>query len=413
MQPLELTAMLAGFERRGPGTDSERRAARRLARELRAEHHRVAIETFWCRPNWALAQAWHVALALAGSLISVSQPTLGAALIGGALLFTLADELLGLSPGRRLTPERASQNVVAKPQTEPEREPPPVTLLITCNYDAGRTGLVHRDVLRRPAARLRQKTGPAAFGAIAALALTMIWSLAIAIIRATAHHSAHSLGAIQLPPTVALVVALALLLEAAAAAHGPGANDNASGTAVAASAFLALADNPPRDLGVELVLAGAGEGGGIGLKRHLRRHRRELTRANTIVLGIAPCGSGHLRYWRSDGRLIPLGYARPLRQLAANQRTARAHRGRGQTPALSARSRGLPAIAIGRLEDAAGLAPRSHQPTDTASTIDEAALNNTLEYALLLIDEIDAWLAAAAPAPATPALASPAPATPA
>ena len=33
----------------------------------------VRIETFWCRPNWALAHAWHVALALVGSLV-VGQP---------------------------------------------------------------------------------------------------------------------------------------------------------------------------------------------------------------------------------------------------------------------------------------------------------------------------------------------------
>jgi len=408
MRPLELTATLAAFERRGPGTDAERRAARRLAQELRTEHHRVAVETFWCRPNWALAQAWHTALALAGSLVSVSQPTLGAALVGGALISTLADELIGLSPGRRLTPERASQNIVARPARPRsgeagDREEPRVTLIMTANYDAGRTGLIYRNALRRPVARLRQKTGPAAFGGIAALALTMIWSLAIAIIRATAHHPAHSLGAIQLPPTVALVLALALLLEAGAAAHGPGANDNASGSAVATAVFNTLAGSPPTNVGLELVLAGAGEGGGIGLRRYLRSRRRELTRANTVVLGIAPCGSGDLRYWRSDGRLFPLGYAPPLRQLAANQQTASAHRGRGRTPAYSARSRGLPAIAIGRLDDDdAGLAPRSHQPTDTAAAIDEPALGQTVTTVLLLIDEIGASLTAQEAA-ATPA----------
>ena len=89
MRALEATAMLAAFERRGPGTDAERRAARRLARELSgpndpsdpndrsdpndpsAQGYKVTTEPFWCRPNWALAHAWHVALALAGSLVSV------------------------------------------------------------------------------------------------------------------------------------------------------------------------------------------------------------------------------------------------------------------------------------------------------------------------------------------------------
>lgn len=398
--------MLAAFERRGPGTDAERRAARRLAGELLDQRHHVRIETFWCRPNWALAQAWHVALALAGSLVSVSQPTIGAALVAVALLSALADELIGLSPGRRLTPERASQNVVARPRsataTDTPPEPPPVKLIVTANYDAGRTGLVYRNALRRPAARLRRLAGPAAIGWVAWLALAMTWSLAIAIIRATAQHPAHSLGAIQFPPTVALVLALALLLEAAAAAYGPGANDNASGSAVAAAVFHALAASPPASLGLELVLAGAGEGGGVGLKRYLRRHREELTRANAVVLGIAPCGNGRLHYWRSDGRLIPLAYARPLQALAAGLQTAAPHRGRGRSPAHSARTRGLPAMTLGCL-DHHTLPPRSHQTTDTPPAIDDASLGTTLEFALLLADEVSGWLRAPEPSPAAPA----------
>ena len=113
MRPLETTAGLAAFNERGAGTDAERRAARWLAGELVASRHRVRIETFWCRPNWALAHAWHVALALAGSLLSVSHPTIGAILLGVALLATLADATVGISPGRRLSPEHASQNVLA------------------------------------------------------------------------------------------------------------------------------------------------------------------------------------------------------------------------------------------------------------------------------------------------------------
>jgi hypothetical protein len=115
MRAPDVTATLAAFEHRGPGTDAERRAARRLARDLNAEGFRVTTEPFWCRPNWALAHAWHVALALAGSLVSVSHPAIGAALLATALLSVIADGLTGVSPGRRLTPERASQNLVARP----------------------------------------------------------------------------------------------------------------------------------------------------------------------------------------------------------------------------------------------------------------------------------------------------------
>jgi peptidase M28-like protein len=394
MRPLETTAMLAAFERRGPGTDAERRAARKLARELTAAGHKVSTEPFWCRPNWALAHAWHVALALAGSLLSVSQPTIGAAMLGAALVSVLADGLAGVSPGRRLTPERASQNVVATAATE---DPDPQTrLIITANYDAGRTALVYRDAIRRPVARLKHTLGPLALGWLGWLSLTIIWSLVVAVIRATEKHPPHALGAIQLPPTVVLVLALALLLDAAAASYGPAANDNASGTAVAIALANALRAGPPRNLNVELLLQGAGEGQEIGLRTYLRTHKSK----GAIVLGIAPCGGGQVTHWLSDGRLIPLRYARALRNLCAAT-TDEGHRGRGATPAFPARMRGLPAMAIGGL-DSRGLAPRSHQTTDVATNLDEAALGRALQFALVLVDEINASLAPADAAP-TPA----------
>jgi len=389
MRPLETIGALTAFERRGPGTDAERRAARWLAGELIAQRHRVRIETFWCRPNWAMAHAWHVALALAGSLLSPSSPTLGAILLAFALAAILMDELTGVSPGRRLTPERASQNVVARTTTGAHDGRTP--LIVTANYDAGRTGLIYRDVLRRPSAYLRQVAGPLALGWLAWLAIAIIWLLAVAVIRATAHHSSTALGAVQLPPTVALVLGLALLLEAAAAPYGPAANDNATGSAVAIALQRAITAGRLESLELELVLAGAGEGGDIGIRRHLRARRRELRRAKAIVIGIAACGSPQPHYWSSDGRLIPLRYARPLRELAAGSQTAGPHRARGETPAFLARARGLAAIALGSVDER-GLAPRSHQPQDVEPTIDEAALDQTLEFALELIDAIDASL---------------------
>lgn len=395
MRPLETVSALAAFERRGPGSDAERRAARWLAGELVAARYRVRIEPFWCRPSWALAHAWHVALALAGSLVSVSHPTLGLALLLIALLSIVADALIGVSPGRRLTPERASQNVVASP--DPTAPTQAARLIVTANYDAGRTALVYRAPFRRAAAALRDLTGPLALGWLGWLSIAITWLLAIAVIRASVHHPGTALGALQLPPTVALVLALALLLEAAGAGYGPAAGDNASGTAVAIGLVRALAAAPPRNLTVELVLQGAGEGQEIGIRRYMRARRRELKPANVIVLGVAPCGAGQPRWWQSDGRLTPIRYTRRLRELAAvlaaeqPHLTAAGHRGRGGTPALAARTQRLPAIAIGSL-DRDGLAPQSHQPTDTPDAIDPEGMNRSLELGLLLVNAIDAAL---------------------
>jgi hypothetical protein len=161
---------------------------------------------------------------------------------------------------------------------------------------------------------------------------------------------------------------------------------------VANALLQALSADPPANLALELVLAGAGEGGNIGIRRHLRSRRRELKRANAIVIGLAPSGSGRLHYWCSDGRLIPLAYARPLRALASQLPAAAPHRDRGATSAQPARARGLAAIAIGCL-DHRGLAPHSHQPSDTQAATHETALDQTLEFALGLVDAINASLA--------------------
>jgi hypothetical protein len=380
MGALETTAALADYDRRGPGTDAERRAARWLARELWKQGHRVSVEPFWCRPNWALAHAWHVALALAGSLLAVSHPTVGAVLLAVALLSIAVDALGGASPGRRLTPEHASQNVVAAPATE-RTEAKPVRLIVTANYDVGRSALVYRDALRRPAAWLRRAAGPFALGWLGALSVAIIWLLATAVIRIALPHPGRALDVLQLIPSVALVLTEALLLEAAGAGYGDPAGDDATGTAIAIELVRALQSTPPRNLAPELLLQGAGTGQEIGIRRYLRAHKREVRRDNAVVLGIAPSGVGEPNYWRNDGRLIPIPYARRLRELA----DARPYRGRGGTPALPAAMSGVPAISIGALNQE-GLVPRS------PDGVDPEALSSVLELARALVGAIDTAL---------------------
>ena len=394
MTALDTATQLTGFERRGAGTDAERRAAVWLAGQVRGGRRRASLQTFWCRPNWALAQAWHTLAAIGGSLLEVHHGVLGGAIVLGALLCVIADGLTGYSPGRRLTREHASQNVVSRGVNPSDRSR--VRLIVTANYDAGRTGLAYRTGLRAPAARLRRLAGPFCLGWLGCLALAMVWLLVIAFLR---HQGAtgSAIGVAQLIPTAGLVLALALLLELAAAPFGPAASDNAAGTAVAMSLVRALDAAPPRRLDVELVLQGAGESGMAGLRRHLRFRRGELRAATTIVLGVAAAGGGRPTWWASDGPLIPLRSLGQLRRLAAQTlngggATRPPHRGRGTSPAWPARARRLPALTIGCL-DSRGLVPRSHQAGDTPARLDPAALDALLQFALTLVDAMDADLA--------------------
>ena len=51
----------------------------------------------------------------------------------------------------------------------------------------------------------------------------------------------------------------------------------------------------------------------------------------------------------------------------------------------------LPAVAIG-CRDRDGLAPRSHTHADTAENVDEAALDDLVNYGLLVVDAIDGYV---------------------
>jgi hypothetical protein len=395
MRTAETVAGLGAFARRGAGSDAERRAAVWLADELNGIGREAAVEPFWSRPNWALAHAWHVLLALAGSLLSVHHERLGGALILIALLSVLADALLGRSPGRRLTPERASQNVVASARG-PARQAVEqhVRVVLTANYDAGRTGLAYRRPLRTTAAWFRCRSRGLTPGWLGWFVIALVWLEVIALVRLGGTPGTW-VGVAQLIPTAALVVALAVLLDAGDAEFGPAAGDNASGVAVAIELARALDAAPPRRLTVDVVLEGAGDGSGIGLRRYLRSPRRTIDRRNTVVIGIGPCAAGRPRWWASDGALAPLrsfGQLRMLCETIARQDPTLelgAHKGRGNAPGIAARIRRIPTITIGCLDDR-GLCPRSHQAADTPDMVAEHALDRGVELGLLLIDAIDA-----------------------
>jgi len=117
MDPVALVRELAAIEGRAAGTDAERRAARLLARRLRDQGREPRTETFWTRPAWALVHAVLCAAGVAGSVVAVDHPLTGTIILGVAIVL-FAGDLSGRLPLlRRLTPERASQMVVAPAPT--------------------------------------------------------------------------------------------------------------------------------------------------------------------------------------------------------------------------------------------------------------------------------------------------------
>jgi hypothetical protein len=393
MEPMETVRALVGFTGRGPCTDAERRAALWLARSLREGGREPEQDTVWVRPQWAWVYALHALLAVVGSVLLVSVPIAGLAVLAVTLVSLWLDLAARTPVLRLLMRRRATQNVRAPaPPRTPDQPRPAVRLIVTAHYDAGRSGLVYRDSLRRAANRAFRGHAPSPLtvllGAVAVLT-------AVAALR-VAGGAETPLRVIQLAASIVILFALALLLDVALSQPVPGANADASAVAVALALTDALDRDPPKHLAVDLVLTGAGEGPALGMRAQIRRMRRRgLKREDAAVLELRPCGDGRPRYWTRDGLGLPLRLHPRLVELtqrAAEEERhlgAERHRGASCSSAYVARAAGYPAIAIGCL-DAEGLAPGAHQHTDVPEALDPGAMTAALELCLGLVDRLDA-----------------------
>ena len=375
-------ARLAAIDGRSAGTDAERRAARALAAELRAGGREAHVETIWVRPRWALAHALHALVALAGSVVSVDRPELGLGLAAAALVSLVGDLSGRLYLARLLTQRRATQNVVSPAPGELEARAargapavPRVRLVVTAALDMPRGGLLRRI--------------DAALGGRALLALAVATALvALAAAVRVGGVDDRWLGAVQLAPTLVLLLGLAALVDAILAEPLRGSNAS-SGPALALALVRSLDAAPPRNLGVEVVLAGAGDSAGaLGLRAYLRARRREVGVDEVAVVHLEPGGAGSPCWWTGDGLLVRLRFHPQLQRLAARVATGEAHlraapyRGRGATGALAARRARRPSIAIGARDGG----------DPAVATADPAALRATLELAVALVAALDADL---------------------
>jgi Peptidase family M28 len=380
---------------RAPGSDAERRVATGLRDHLRAAGRTAALEPVWVRAEWPATHALHAAAAVAGAAVSVWEPAIGLGVVLAALV-SLTGDLTGRWYWvRRLTPRRATQNVVSPP---PPGRTAPIRLIVCANVDAGRGGAARADPWAAWEARLRRALRGHLPSALGLLAFAVLMLAGVAGAR-LAGASGQTVGAIQLVPTVGLLIALAALLDIGLSDASPGASDNASGVAVALALVRALDAAPPRHLEVELVLCGAGTGPALGMDAHIRGCRGRRRAEDTVVLSIEACGSGSPRWLERDGQLFPLRYHPRL--IALCERIARdeQHLEAGPLPshgcaqAHPARRIGWPAIALGS-RDENWRVPRSHTSADIPELLDERAMAATLELALGLLAALDADLAA-------------------
>ena len=393
MAPRETVRRLAAFAGRGPCTDAERRAAAWARDALRARGRAARLETAWVRPQWPAVHAAHATLGVAGSLLATKYAVAGLAVLAVTLVST-AGELTGrLRIASLLWPRRATQCVVSEPAGAMTGR---IRLVIAASLDAGRTGAAFTGPWARGWAAARRALRGHLSSPLAAMALALTILTAVAIVRVAAGGTS-TLNVIALVPTVLLIIAFGALTDIGLSPPSPGANRNASGVAVALALAAELDRVPPRHLAVEVVLAGAGEGGHAGLRRYVGRRRREWSREDVALLAIGPCGAGSPCYFVSEGELPPLRLHPQLVGAAERIAIGEAHLGaraarRGDTGAVVGRRARWPALGVA-CAGHDGRAARERTDADVEDVIDDRAMAAALELCLGIVGELDRELA--------------------
>ena len=380
IEPMREIEDLVAFEGRWPGTDAERRAAHHLQGRLEELGREVEIEPTSIHPNYAVTHAIHALIAIVGSVLSVTVPVAGAALVLFATVSAFGDLSGTFFLVRRLTGRRASQNVTSR-----EDGNKPAVLVLSAHYDAARGGAVFgRKALERRAVigrLLRRGLGP-----FEPFFWSMFLILACTIVRLVGVDPV-ALTVVQFVPTVVLIASIPLLIDIALSDVVPGADDNASGVAT----VLRLAERYGGRLehfDVWVVFPGAEEGLLLGMREWMRAHRRELDPERTVFLNVDIAGNGTVRWIEKEGFVVAMRYHPTLIELSEQIGDGRGMVSRNATDALMARAAGFPAITI-TSRNALDYAPNWHQPTDTPGRIDPDALDRTYDFCCALVERLD------------------------
>jgi len=385
IQPMTEIEELVAFEGRWPGTDAERRAARHLAGRLEALGRDAELEPTSVHPNYAVTHAIHALIAIVGSVLSVTAPVAGAALVLFAAVSAFGDLSGSFYIVRRLTGRRASQNVTSREDGDRRG-----VIVLTAHYDAARSGAVfgRRAVERRATLGKLVRRG---LGPFEPFFWSLLLILACTVVRLVGIEGT-PLTVVQFIPTVVLIGSIPLLIDIALSDVVPGANDNASGVAT----VLRLAERYGGKLDhfdVWVVFPGAEEALLLGMREWMRSHKRDLDPELTVFLNVDMAGHGSVRWIEKEGLAGAMRYHPKLVELCEEVgEEAGAGRGmvsRHATDALMPRAAGFPAITI-TSRNALDYAPHWHQHTDTPDRIDPESLERTYDFCCALVERLDA-----------------------
>ena len=390
---MEVIRELCSFEGRLAGSDAERRAANRVAERLRGIGREAEVEPTHVHPQVWLIHATHALLGFAGSLLGVAEPVAGFAVVLVAAASLYLDFNTRFYLLRRLFFRRASQNVFS-PGSHPEK---PARVILTAHLDAARTGYLFNERSRR-----REALVPSSLRLVLSPPRILFWSLASLVPLLGARMAGLDepwVGLLQLPPTLALLIAAFLLVDIELSSVVPGANDDASGVATALSLAEALDADPPRHLAVGVLLTGGEECGMEGMRAFVHEHRPELDRASTYFLALETLGIGRLHYVTGEGLAVTYGHSKRLAQLCAAISSASAEDGgdlearpialANGSDALPPTLAGYPAITVRCLAANGRPGLEHHTPRDVPERIEPQTLDRARRFVLELVRQLD------------------------
>jgi Peptidase family M28 len=362
----------AGDEGDGPTVDY-------LAGELRRWNREAVVERIRVRPSYHLALALLAAVAVVGSVVSVSSPALGVVILLIASAAIYGDLTGRPSPIRWLTSPRDTANV-SSPGHLPDA---PHRVVLTAHHDAAHGGLLY-------ARRRRRRRRPSPLSRLAGRVDLVFWSamaaLAAAVVRLVSGWDTNAMSAIQFVPAVVLIVLAALLIDTALARVVPGASDNASGVAAVLEVAERLERRPTENVDVWIVFPGAKEGFMLGMRAWLGEHGDELHTDRTWFVNVDTVGNGQMHHATAEG--FGLLFRHDNRLAAACERLgSRPYIWRLGTDGVVPAMRGYPSITLCALEQ--GRIPNFHRPSDTIENVDPAAVERAADLVEGLVRRID------------------------
>jgi len=369
---------------RAPGSNGERSAARFVEKEVRSLGLEPEVQSFRAPTTTAWSELLVHAIPLLGVAVFPLNSHASFVLVFPGFLFFLL-EYYGRSPFIWMQAHRRSENVISrlKPAREERRK-----LVVIAHLDTPRTAFYR---------------GPAFLWMIrSAFLLDFACMAALFMLSAVAYagfllsmesETLDFIWYVSLIISIVPALAFIALLAKALGSSTPGGNDNASGVAVLLELVRTYHRRQPLFTELWLVWTGGADASGAGVKRLLRRYRRELRGAYFVVMdGV---GRGFPVCYRREGRLVPFRANRRLIGVVKSVNDTHAHYGAGFRRNNLYLGEGFQLISRGRRAITVSSRDESRYPRywrcvrDDYDNIDVRSLRLSLDLMIAFIDSID------------------------